>query len=321
MVVRRPLVLASGLLSELPPGDTTVGGAVGTLTAGSGLIGGGDLSSNQRVDVSLAPNPSGVIFVGNQLGLDGVAQRTADTALSSGNAALSLGSTALASGNAGLSLASTALASGNAALARTLIDTAVNISGGVTGAVPYQSSAGATAFLSPGVSGQVLTTQGASLTPAWSTPSAGLIYAVIADQKAQGSNGGSFTSGAWRTRDLNTEITDINGIVSLSSNQFILAAGNYLVRWSAPADAVNTHQSRLYNVTDASVVSVGTSAYSVAGGYAVTTSDGSARVSIAGTKFFRVEHQCTTTTAGTGFGRGGNFTTEQYTIVEIFKEV
>ena len=307
MVVRRPLVLASGLLSELPPGDTTVGGAVGTLTAGSGLSGGGDLSSNQRVDVSLAPNPSGVIFVGNQLGLDGVAQRTADTALSSGNA--------------GLSLASTALASGNAALARTLIDTAVNISGGVTGAVPYQSSAGATAFLSPGVSGQVLTTQGASLTPAWSTPSAGLIYAVIADQKAQGSNGGSFTSGAWRTRDLNTEITDINGIVSLSSNQFILAAGNYLVRWSAPADAVNTHQSRLYNVTDASVVSVGTSAYSVAGGYAVTTSDGSARVSIAGTKFFRVEHQCTTTTAGTGFGRGGNFTTEQYTIVEIFKDV
>lgn len=88
MVVRRPLVLASGLLSELPPGDTTVGAFVGTLTAGSGLSGGGDLSSNQRVDVSLAPNPSGVIFVGNQLGFDGVAQRTADTALSSGNVAL-----------------------------------------------------------------------------------------------------------------------------------------------------------------------------------------------------------------------------------------
>lgn len=73
MVVRRPLVLASGLLSELPPGDTTVGAFVGTLTAGSGLSGGGDLSSNQRVDVSLAPNPSGLIFVGDSLGLDGVA--------------------------------------------------------------------------------------------------------------------------------------------------------------------------------------------------------------------------------------------------------
>ena len=81
MVVRRPLVLASGLLSELPPGDTTVGGAVGTLTAGSGLSGGGDLSSNQRVDLSLAPNPSGLLFVGAALGLDGAA-------IASGNAAL-----------------------------------------------------------------------------------------------------------------------------------------------------------------------------------------------------------------------------------------
>ena len=87
MVVRRPLVLASGLLSELPPGDTTVGGAVGTLTAGSGLSGGGDLSSNQRVDLSLAPNPSGLLFVGDALGLDGAAQVTANTALASGIAA------------------------------------------------------------------------------------------------------------------------------------------------------------------------------------------------------------------------------------------
>ena len=167
MVSRRPLVLASGLLSELPPGDTVVGAdvTVGTLTAGSGLSGGGNLSSNQRVDVSLAANPSGIIFVGNQLGLDGAAQRTADTALSSGNA--------------GLSLASTALASGNAALARTLIETAVNLSGGVTGAVPYQSGVGTTAFLSPGASGQVLATQGASLAPTWITPGGGKVLQVV----------------------------------------------------------------------------------------------------------------------------------------------
>lgn len=191
MVSRRPLVLASGLLSELPPGDTVVGAdvTVGTLTAGSGLSGGGNLSSNQRVDVSLVANPSGIIFVGNQLGLDGAAQRTADTALSSGNAALSLGSTALASGNAGLSLASTALASGNAALARTLIQTAVNLSGGVTGAVPYQSGVGTTAFLSPGVSGQVLSTRGASLSPQWITPGGGKVLQVV-----QGTRTSAFTT-------------------------------------------------------------------------------------------------------------------------------
>jgi hypothetical protein len=315
MTARRPLVLASGLLSELPPGDTVAGVSLGVVIAGSGLEGGGDLSAGSvTLDVNISPNPSGLIFTGDYLGIDG-------SALASGIAAQSSADTALASGIEGIAIGLTALASGNAALARTIIDTAVNLSGGVIGAVPYQSGVGATAFLSPGASGQVLTTQGASLIPTWSTPSAGLVYAVIADQKAQNTNGGTFTSGAWRTRDLNTEITDPNGIVSISSNQFTLVAGDYLVRWSAPADAVNTHQSRLYNVTDASVVSVGTSAYSVTGSYAVTTSDGAARVSIVSTKTFRIEHQCNLTTAGTGFGRAGNFATEQYTMVEIHKEV
>ena len=45
-------------------------------------------------------------------------------------------------------------------------------------------------------------------------------YAIIADVKASNADGGTFTSGAWRTRDLNTEITDPDGIVSIYSNQF-----------------------------------------------------------------------------------------------------
>lgn len=73
MATRKPLVVVSGLLSELPPNDTVEGVLVGTLTAGSGLSGGGSLSTDQRVDVSLAPNPSGLIFVGDSLGIDGAA--------------------------------------------------------------------------------------------------------------------------------------------------------------------------------------------------------------------------------------------------------
>jgi len=118
MVARRPVVVISGQRTELPPGDSIVGGSVGTLTAGSGLDGGGDLSSTTETNVSLAPNPSGLIFVDNKyLATDGVAQRTAETALASGNYALAAGTAALASGIAGSSLAATALASGNAALA------------------------------------------------------------------------------------------------------------------------------------------------------------------------------------------------------------
>ena len=115
MASRRPLVIVSGQFSELPAGDTVIAGA--TLAAGSGLSGGGALTgSTVTLDVSLATNASGLIFVGDALGIDGVVQTVASAAQASGNAALIVGSTAQASGNAGISAALTAQASGNAAL-------------------------------------------------------------------------------------------------------------------------------------------------------------------------------------------------------------
>lgn len=126
MATRRPLVVVSGVTSELPVGDVVVGASAGSLVAGSGLNGGGDLvGGSVTVNVSLAPAASGLIFVGDALGLDGAAQATATQALSTGN-------TALASGNAALSSAATAQASGNAALSS--LGTKYNITGGpITG--------------------------------------------------------------------------------------------------------------------------------------------------------------------------------------------
>ena len=145
-------------------------------------------------------------------------------------------------------------------------------------------------------------------------------YAIIADQKAQNTAGGTFTSGAWRTRDLNTEIADPDGIVSISSNQFTLGVGSYLIRWSAPAYQTNNHQTRLYNVTSASVVAVGTTEYADATNLVYNRSCGAARVTIASSTVYALEHRCTTTVSGNGFGVAANFTTEQYGLVEIFKE-
>jgi len=144
-------------------------------------------------------------------------------------------------------------------------------------------------------------------------------YAIIADQKAQNTAGGTFTLGAWRERDLQTEIADPDGIVSISSNQFTLAAGTYLIRWSCPSYAVHLNQSRLYNVTDAAAVEVGVS--TADGTYGLTTkTSGAARTTIAGTKTFSIEHRCSVTVATYGLGYPCNFGTEQYTMVEIFKE-
>jgi hypothetical protein len=117
MATRRPLVLNDGLVSELLDGDTVRAGTSTTeVVAGSGLTGGGSVSSNPELDAALAPNPSGIIYVGDALGIDGAAGVTADIALASGSAAAVLASDALASGNNSLVVASAALASGNAAL-------------------------------------------------------------------------------------------------------------------------------------------------------------------------------------------------------------
>lgn len=117
MTIRTPLVIYDGLVSDLREGDTVnVGVSTTTLLGVSGLAGGDLLSSNPRIDTQLLPNASGIIFVGDALGLDGVAQVTSETALASGNAAAVLASNALASGNNSLVVATAALASGNAAL-------------------------------------------------------------------------------------------------------------------------------------------------------------------------------------------------------------
>ena len=103
MVQRRPLVLVSGAPSQLPPGDTLLvpSGTYSDIVAGSGLVGGGSIANNIRLDVALASAASGLIFTtDNKLTSDGLAQATADAAIASGNAALVEVQAAQASGNA-----------------------------------------------------------------------------------------------------------------------------------------------------------------------------------------------------------------------------
>ena len=177
--------------------------------------------------------------------------------------------------------------------------------------------------LTLGASGDTITVpSGATITNSGTASGFGLFssFAVIADQKSQNTHGGTFTTGSWQTRDLNTEVFDPDSIVSISTNAFTLAAGTYFIRWQAPAGNCNYHQSRLYNSSDSSVVAVGSSEMAHSS-YAVTNkSFGSCRVTIAASKAFIIQHQCSTTASSEGFGRAANFGTEQYTTVEIFKE-
>lgn len=150
-------------------------------------------------------------------------------------------------------------------------------------------------------------------------------YLCYQDQKASGTGGGDFTSGAWRTRILNTEAADAGGHGTLSSNQITLDAGTYRCHVRCPAFAVNSHQTRLYNITDSATLLVGSSQIaSPSGGSFAIGNDSiiAGRFTLATSKTVEVQHRCQTTQAfGTGFGVACSFgEIEVYTVAEFWKE-
>lgn len=138
------------------------------------------------------------------------------------------------------------------------------------------------------------------------------VAAWIKDIKPQATSGGTFTSGVWRTRTLNTIENDINSIIlELNANQFRMKRGVFHCFATCPAHSVNRHQARLYNVTQAAIAILGTPEYSattqsqsiIDGQFTVTDEN----------DLYEIQHICSVTAAAQGFGVEGDFTTEIYT--------
>jgi hypothetical protein len=131
--------------------------------------------------------------------------------------------------------------------------------------------------------------------------------ATFTDEKSAGVDGGTFTSGAYRTRDLNTTVFNNITSCSLSSNQISLPAGTYIVNAQAPAFITAQAKTRLRNITDGTTTILG------AGTYSSTTSDSQQPsilmgvFTISGTKTFELQHRCVTTKADNGFGVANSF--------------
>lgn len=84
----------------------------------------------------------------------------------------------------------------------------------------------------------------------------------VRDQKASGTDGGTFTSGAWRTRDLNTVLTNTIPGASLVSNQITLPAGTYEVDALAPhyqngSSNATIAKARIYDITGSAQLATG----------------------------------------------------------------
>jgi hypothetical protein len=141
-------------------------------------------------------------------------------------------------------------------------------------------------------------------------------YVLIRDEKATTTAGGTFTSGAWRTRDLNTEVSDGSDLAAVESNQVTLQPGIWVIHCRAPANEVWQHQARLRNITDTATVEVGGSASAFSQvSYAFVT----AVVSISVATIFELQHQGTNTQFTNGFGLPADLDTEVYSVFEAWR--
>ncbi len=128
-----------------------------------------------------------------------------------------------------------------------------------------------------------------------------LSYILVRDEKANGINGGTFTNGAWRTRDLNAIVSDDDGLVlSLLSNQITLTAGTYKTLIRCPAFKSKGHTARLFSITDSAVVLDGGTQFM--DGSSSTNAWIQGFFTIAGTTILEVQHSAEQTQATDGFG-------------------
>jgi hypothetical protein len=142
--------------------------------------------------------------------------------------------------------------------------------------------------------------------------------AVITDTKTNGTNGGTFTAGAWQQRDLNS-VTGNTEIVTVAANAFTLQSGKYKIYTSAPAWATNGHQCGI--ATGATPdIALGTSEHSAAADTTGTRSVACANVEITTATTYKILHYAKTSSATYGFGSAISVGSgEVYTIVIVEK--
>lgn len=142
----------------------------------------------------------------------------------------------------------------------------------------------------------------------------------LKDVKSSGTAGGTFTSGAWQTRVLNTKSGDNLG--SLSGNQFTLSSGTYKIKILAPAFVVGNHKVKLVGDPAGTPFDalIGSSAYNTTGSAVLTNSIIEDTIVLTSATTYEVQHRCNTTRATDGLGIASSFgVNEIYTQVEIAK--
>ena len=124
---------------------------------------------------------------------------------------------------------------------KTLTTPLVNVGSDAPGDL-YQRNAAGTGFerIPVGASGTALVSDGTK----WGAGAVGGKPFRVVDQKTTGTNGGTFTAGAWQVRDLN-EVQIAHPDVSVASNVVTFASGIWLVNATGPAFGITSHRNRI----------------------------------------------------------------------------
>ena len=146
--------------------------------------------------------------------------------------------------------------------------------------------------------------------------------AILEDQKSDGTDGGTSTSGSDQTAVINTEVYDPDSIVSVASNQFTLGAGKYRLRGAKVFNGSGgAARIWFYDTTN-------TTAYpkSVSGGQTGADAqdfevETEVYVSLSGSTVFELRYRVSIGVASTGLGRHDGLTigVETYARVVIEK--
>lgn len=187
----------------------------------------------------------------------------------------------------------------------------------------YGGASGTGTRLPIGTTGQVLTVSGGN--PVWAASGGGgggstsTVY--FKEIRTNLTNAGGLNSG-FNTRTLTT-YQNPQSWASLASNQFTLDDGTYEISWSAPAVAVNNHQTRVSDITNAVTLCTGSSEYADASaGLIQTTSSGIGFIFTAsgGLTTYELQHYAANTHGTNGAGNSvGSGEPETYAQIKVTK--
>jgi hypothetical protein len=131
--------------------------------------------------------------------------------------------------------------------------------------------------------------------------------AIFNETQASGTAGGTFTSGSYVKRTLNTTVVNNITGCSIASSVITLPAGTYQVSANAPAILVDQHKIRIQNTTAATTLAIGSSEQTTAATSVQTRSTLQTYFTLASSSTIELQHRCITTRATNGLGLASSF--------------